>query len=110
MPGRLISIGDIHGCSAALKSLIEAIKPVQDDMSLLKLRWEFLDEPRQRPHFSGKVVVVGHTPQTSGTMLDLEFLRCIDTDCSRGGWLTALEVRNGDFIQVNQRGQVRNGI
>ena len=39
---------------------------------------------------SGKVAIVGHTPQKSGEMLDLGFLKCIDTFCHGGGWLTAL--------------------
>ena len=218
MPDRLFAIGDVHGCSAALKSLIEAINPVQDDTIVtlgdyvdygpdsrsvidqliqlsrrcrliplwgnheemllqalesesalrswldlggdqtllsypydgkdiidpahvefirgcldyfetedfifahanydpdlpmdrqpsLKLRWEFLDNPRQRPHFSGKTVIVGHTPQTSGEVLDLGHLICIDTDCSRGGWLTGLEIKTGQATQVNLRGDCRN--
>ena len=78
-----------------------------DRQPSLKLRWEFLDEPRQRPHFSGRTVIVGHTPQTSGEVLDLDFLRCIDTDCSRGGWLTGLEIRSGKVIQANQIGETR---
>lgn len=31
MPGRLFAVGDIHGCSIALKALIEAIDPQPDD-------------------------------------------------------------------------------
>jgi len=31
MPGRVIAIGDIHGCSVALKSLVELISPNPDD-------------------------------------------------------------------------------
>jgi Calcineurin-like phosphoesterase len=31
MPGRTIAIGDIHGCSAALRALVAAIKPTADD-------------------------------------------------------------------------------
>ncbi len=78
-----------------------------DRQPSLKLRWEFLDEPRQRPHFSGKTVIVGHTPQTSGEVLDLGNLICIDTDCSRGGWLTGLELKTGQAIQINQGGDCR---
>ena len=77
-----------------------------DRQSSLKLRWEFLDPATQRPHVSGKTVVVGHTPQTSGYVLDLGHHICIDTDCSRGGWLTALEVGTGRAIQSNQNGIV----
>ena len=31
MPGRTIAIGDIHGCSAALRAIVEAIQPTADD-------------------------------------------------------------------------------
>jgi serine/threonine protein phosphatase 1 len=55
----------------------------------------------------GKSVLAGHTPQSGGDPSDLGFLVLIDTDCSRGGWLTALEVRSGDLIQANERGEVR---
>jgi len=72
-----------------------------------KLRWEHLDIDHQRPHFSGKTVVVGHTPQTSGEVLNLGFLIGVDTDCSRGGWLTAFEVGEGVAHQANQLGQLR---
>jgi len=75
----------------------------------LRLRWEHIDPDRQRLHVSGKAVVVGHTPQTGGEVLDLGFLKCIDTDCSRGSWLTALEVKNGEVIQADETGRVRNG-
>lgn len=78
-----------------------------DQQPALTLRWEFVDPTQQRSHVSGKTVVVGHTPQTIGDVLNLGFLICIDTDCSRGGWLTALEVDCGLVVQANVRGQVR---
>ena len=78
-----------------------------DRQPSLKLRWEFLDHAHQRPHASGKTVIVGHSPQTSGDVLDLGHLICIDTDCSRGGWLTALEVWTGRVIQANEKGEMR---
>jgi serine/threonine protein phosphatase 1 len=31
MPGRIIAIGDIHGCSAALRALVAAIEPTAED-------------------------------------------------------------------------------
>ena len=71
------------------------------------LRWEFVEPNRMAPHFSGKTVIAGHTPQTSGEVLDLGFLKLIDTDASRGGWLTALEVNSGKVIQANQAGNLR---
>jgi serine/threonine protein phosphatase 1 len=70
------------------------------------LRWQSL--PRDaRPHCSGKVAIVGHTPQPSGEILDLGFLKCIDTLCHDGGWLTALEVQTGQAWQANQAGEMR---
>jgi serine/threonine protein phosphatase 1 len=72
-----------------------------------KLRWEPLDLNRLRPHCSGKAVVVGHTPQANGEALDLGFLIGIDTDCCRGGWLTAWQVRTTHLLQSTERGVIR---
>jgi serine/threonine protein phosphatase 1 len=70
------------------------------------LFWEVLDSTRAWPHYSGKTFVVGHTPQTSGEILDLGFVVGVDTDCSRGNWLTALDA-NGFYWQANERGELR---
>jgi len=35
MPGRTIAIGDIHGCSAALRALVKTIQPAADDTLVL---------------------------------------------------------------------------
>jgi serine/threonine protein phosphatase 1 len=78
-----------------------------DKIGGTKLRWELLDLDRLRPHCSGKTVVVGHTPQENGNVLDLGFLICIDTDCCRGGRLTALRIDSGDFIQTSREEAVR---
>jgi serine/threonine protein phosphatase 1 len=73
----------------------------------LALRWRVTDAKTVIPHCSGKVAVVGHTPQRSGEVLDLGFLVCIDTDCHRGGWLTALEVNTGQVWQADRNGRLR---
>ena len=71
---------------------------------------EHAQPEHMRPHFSGKPVIAGHTPQTSGETLDLGFLKLIDTDCSRGKWLTALDVRD-EVVNPNKReGEVRSKI
>lgn len=70
------------------------------------LRWASLP-PVPARHRSGKVAIVGHTPQKNGEILDLGFLKCIDTFCHGGGWLTALEVRTGQVWQANERGELR---
>ena len=43
------------------------------------LRWESLRETTPGPHESGKTVIVGHTSQKTGEILDLGHLKCIDT-------------------------------
>ena len=73
------------------------------------LRWEFVETEMMRPHCSGKVVIAGHTPQAGGAPLDLGFLKVIDTDCSRGGWLTALDLGDHRILQANERAEMRRG-
>jgi serine/threonine protein phosphatase 1 len=71
------------------------------------LRWSSLP-PMPRPHCSDKVAIVGHTPQKGGEVLDLGYLKCIDTFCHGGGWLTALEVAGGRRVwQANLAGEMR---
>lgn len=77
------------------------------EQSNTTLQWEHVQPNQMRPHFSGKTVIAGHTPQISGEPLDLGFLKVIDTDCSRGGWLTALALTNAEVIQANQSGTLR---
>jgi serine/threonine protein phosphatase 1 len=70
------------------------------------LRWASLPPIPER-HGSGKVAIVGHTPQKTGDILDLGYLKCIDTFCHNGGWLTGLEVETGQVWQTNEAGQRR---
>jgi serine/threonine protein phosphatase 1 len=208
MPGRIIAIGDIHGCSRELAALIEAIQPTADDtiiplgdvidcgpdsrgvieqlMALAKrcrlipilgnheemlfnafrggsdlafwldfggqqtldsygldlrpedipaehieflrsfvpyyetdthifvhanydpwrdmrqqswttMLWEPLEPAKARPHYSGKTVIVGHTAQANGAILNLGFVKVIDTDCFRNGWLTSVDAIGGQL-------------
>ncbi|MFN0051741.1 MAG: metallophosphoesterase family protein [Planctomycetales bacterium] len=72
------------------------------------LRWLSLRQHRpQVPHYTGKTAVVGHTRQLDGEILDLGYLKCIDTGCYKGGWLTGLDVLSGRLWQVNSQGEVR---
>lgn len=66
------------------------------------LRWLSLDHVPSSLHCSGKIFVVGHTPQPE--VLDIGHLICIDTDCCNGGWLTAMEVNTMQVWQVNETG------
>lgn len=76
------------------------------DQDLHTLRWLSLrDHVPPSRHCSGKTVIVGHTPQPE--ILDLGYLKCIDTNCCKGGWLTALDVDSGQVWQVDEKGNVR---
>jgi serine/threonine protein phosphatase 1 len=57
-------------------------------------------------HLTGKVAIVGHTPQENGEILDLGDIICIDTYCVGGGCLTALEVGSGKLIQADKEGNI----
>ena len=71
------------------------------------LFWRHLNGTPPAPHLSGKIVVMGHTPQP-GKVLDLGHALCIDTLCFGDGCLTALDVERGDLWQVDKSGQVWN--
>ena len=77
-----------------------------DRLDLHTLRWLSLREyvPPTR-HCSGKTAVIGHTPQPE--VLDLGYLKCIDTNCCYGGWLAAMDVDSGRVWQVSERGDMR---
>jgi serine/threonine protein phosphatase 1 len=71
------------------------------------LFWESLKVRQPGPHCSGKTAIVGHTSQKSGEILDLGYLKCIDTWCYGNGWLTALEVNSGQVWQADKNGVAR---
>jgi serine/threonine protein phosphatase 1 len=58
------------------------------------------------PHYSGKIAILGHTAQRDGRILDLGYLKCIDTCCYGEGNLTALEVHTGQTWQADKRGRL----
>jgi serine/threonine protein phosphatase 1 len=71
------------------------------------MRWKSLRETIPGPHRSGKTVIVGHTAQKGGEILDLGHVKCIDTYCYGGGWLTALDVDTAEVWQANRDGELR---
>jgi serine/threonine protein phosphatase 1 len=73
-----------------------------------QLRWVLFDPAEMQPHFSGKPVVVGHTEQADGEVLDLGFAICIDTACWRSAWLTAIELPSKQIWQASRWGQLRD--
>jgi serine/threonine protein phosphatase 1 len=78
-----------------------------DEQPALMLRWESLRDTTPGPHVSGKSVIVGHTSQKGGEILDLGHLKCIDTYCHGGSWLTALEVKTEEVWQADREGNMR---
>lgn len=77
----------------------------QDDYVML---WKHLTVPLPDPHISGKIAVVGHTPQMSGDILNAGHLICIDTWCFGDGWLTAFDIESMAVTQCNQKGELRS--
>jgi len=71
------------------------------------LLWESLRQRQPGPHLSGKTAILGHTAQKTGEVLDLGYLKCIDTYCYGDGWLTALEVDTGHIRQADRQGRLR---
>ena len=78
-----------------------------DEQPAWTVRWDSLRDGIPSPHVSGKTVIVGHTAQMSGEIFDLGHLKCIDTYCYGGGWLTALDVASGRVWQTSERGERR---
>ncbi len=78
-----------------------------DQQSEHALRWRKLTEELPLPHCSGRLAIVGHTPDAEGEIFDAGHLRCIDTCCYGGGWLTALEVTRGQVWQADDEGHLR---
>lgn len=72
-----------------------------------QLRWAILEPEMMRPHMSGKCVLLGHTEQLQGDILDLDFVKCIDTACWRYGWLTAIDVLTNQIWQASRWGILR---
>jgi serine/threonine protein phosphatase 1 len=72
------------------------------------LLWESLKICRPGPHCSGKTAIVGHASQKTGEILDLGYLKCIDTWCYGEGWLTALDIFSGETWQANKNGEMRS--
>ena len=78
------------------------------DQPEYSLRWELFDPEKERPHISGKTVVVGHTEQKNAELLDLGHAVCIDTVCCKYGWLTAIDLKTRAVWQASRWGILRD--
>jgi serine/threonine protein phosphatase 1 len=76
--------------------------------SLQTLLWDKIRPTPPTPHCSGKTVIVGHTAQRTGQILDLGYLKCIDTCCYGDGYLTALDINTGQIWQADKTGRMRD--
>jgi serine/threonine protein phosphatase 1 len=74
----------------------------QSDASLY---WRKYRDPQ--PHYSGKIMVCGHTAQRSGVPVSNGNAICIDTWAHGGGWLSCLDVGSGTIWQANEAGDTR---
>lgn len=71
------------------------------------LYWEHLSDRVPDPHFSGKHVYLGHSPQVRGEIGYYGHFTCLDTGCFAGYWLSALDVDTGESWQVSKQGHIR---
>lgn len=72
------------------------------------LLWESVKDRQPGPHCSGKTAIVGHASQKTGEILDLGYLKCVDTWCYGRGWLCALDVDSGQAWQADKSGRLRD--
>lgn len=75
------------------------------DQSDAALYWRKYRDPQ--PHYSGKIMVCGHTAQRSGLPAGNGHSICIDTFAHGGGWLSCLDVASGKVWQANEAGACR---
>lgn len=69
-----------------------------EEQRVRTLRWLSLRDSVPGPHQSGKIAVVGHSPQAE--VLNLGHLICLDTGCAIRGKLTAMEMGSGEVWQT----------
>lgn len=77
-----------------------------EDQTVPALYWRKYNDPER--HCSGKIMVCGHTPQTSGVPLSNDNSICIDTWAFGAGWLSCLDVESGTIWQANETGDTRS--
>ncbi len=71
------------------------------------LFWEHLSDRIPEPHYSGKHVFLGHSPQPHGKIGAYGHFTCLDTGCFADYWLSAVDVESGQSWQVSKQGHLR---
>ena len=79
-----------------------------EDLSPEVALWLHLTTSFPAPHYSGRIAVVGHTPQMDGVVLDAGHVIGLDTFCVGGGWLSALDVQSRRLWQADAQGRMRH--
>ncbi len=87
-------------------AMLEESTPL-DEQEDSCIYWEKFRNPQ--PHYSGKIMVCGHTAQKNGVPLNVGHAICIDTWVYGTGWLTCLDVDSGKCWQAKQSGETRTG-
>jgi serine/threonine protein phosphatase 1 len=76
------------------------------EQAATELRWLSLSDAPPQPHCSGKIAIVGHTPNLAGHVVDFGFLRCLDTGCGLGGKLTVMDVESRQIWQCAEESHI----
>lgn len=80
-----------------------------DEQRASWLRWKKLSG-REFPHFSGKLVICGHSGASYSAPLVRDGWVCLDTMAYGGGILSALELETGEIIQARENREFRRGV
>ncbi|MFC0016438.1 metallophosphoesterase family protein [Roseibacillus persicicus] len=62
-----------------------------------------------KPRKDGLFLICGHTPQEDRSPALESGHVCLDTGCVHGGFLTALTLETGAYIQADENGELRDG-
>lgn len=71
------------------------------------LQWRRVTEATE--HYSGKILICGHTAQHSGRPLNYGYAICLDTWAYGGGFLSCLNCDLGYLWQASKEGKTREG-
>ena len=82
----------------------EADKPLDNQDRYVNLLWKLAQTSSPWPALLGEDCHRRTLSQKSGEILDLGYLKCIDTYCIGNGSLTALEVESDEFGRQTKRG------
>ena len=78
-----------------------------EDCDIDELYWERFHD--LKPRQDGKFLVCGHTPQDGSLPRVANGNVCIDTGCVHGGYLTALTLETGEYLQASENEDYRDG-